>query len=206
MPIRKLLRRLKRGGKTTTEFTNWGSLHAEVDAQFQLIGAAIIGSWEILLTDVARSFRQHHSNAMPNALSQRLSDAIVPLQQCAQGRSKQIQHAITQHAQHPDQPFFAMSDLMIDFPAKLSESWRKSCGYVEDVFSENELQMVHQQWLAAEEGLLLGARALQAHFVDPFSDLESARQRIVSWREAMVRLIEIELYARRAELCKGLSN
>lgn len=205
MPIRKLLRRLKHGGKSPTKYTNWGSLHAEVDAQFQLIGAAIIGSWEILLTDVARTFRQHHSNAMPHALNQRLSDAIVPLQQCAQGRSKQLQHAITQYAQHSKESSFAMSGPMADFPIEFSESWRKSCAYLEDTFSEYQLEMVHQKWLVAEERILAEAQLLNTHFDEPFSDFESARQRIVSWREAWVRLVEIEIYARRAELCAGLS-
>jgi hypothetical protein len=206
MPIRNLFRRIKNARRQSTNHANWGALHAEVDAQFQFMGAAVIGSWEILLTDVARSYRIHQNIDVPLEFSQRLSDAIVPMQQCLQGRSRQIQHAITQHAQQETPSFFNMGPLMSDFTSQFAESWKNSCAYIQPLLAEHKLDAVHAQWLAAADQIHAQLQNLNQVFLQPFHDLDTAKSTIADWREALVRLIEIELYARRTELIAGLSE
>lgn len=205
MPIRNLFRRIKNARRQSSNHVNWGALHAEVDAQFQLMGAAVIGSWEILLTDVARSYRIHHGIDVPLEFTQRLSDSIVPMQQCLQGRARQIQHAITQHAQQETPSFFDMRALMGDFTTQFIESWQNSCAYIQPQLVEYKLVDVHTQWLAAADQMRVDVQHLNQSFTEPFHDLDTARNTIANWREALVRLIELELYARRTELIAGLS-
>ena len=186
--------------------TNWGDFHAEVDAQFQLLGAAVVGSWEVLLTDAARSFRGRHGKELPSELYQRLSDAIVPMQQCIQSQTKALQHVVTQYAQQNDPPALDLQKTLLLFPTELEASWRKSCEYVQPIFLKHQLDAVSVQWGAAAQALQKAVEAhAQTHMAQPASTLDGGRQALANWREATVKTLEIELYARRAELCRALS-
>ena len=207
MPIRRLLRRLKNTRNNQPYSTNWGDLHAEIDAQFQLIGAAVIGSWEVLLTDSARSFRSQHAQELPADLYQRLSDAIVPLQQCVQHQSKSLQHVVTQAAQQKGVSPLVLGSSMTPFPLALEESWLKSCEYLQPSFQSHQLDRVLRQWMDAAAIFKAAAQThSQQAFEHPFDRLEQGREALVNWREALVKTLEMELYARRAELCQALRD
>ena len=135
MPIRRLLRRLKNPRTNQFHSTNWGDFHSEIDAQFQLLGASVVGSWEILLTDAARSHRMAHGIEMPDLLYQRLSDAIVPLQQSIQKQTKTLQHSVKQFSQMEEKSTLNLQGMLTRFPSELSESWTKTCTYLRPAFS-----------------------------------------------------------------------
>ena len=206
MPIRRLLRRLKNTRTNQFHSTNWGDFHSEIEAQFQLLGASVVGSWEILLTDAARSHRMAHGVEMPNSLYQRLSDAIVPLQQSIQKQTKSLQHSVKQFAQREEKSNLNLQGMMTSFPSELSESWTKTFIYLRPAFSELELEDLIRQWESAGEGLLV---SLQRHLTllsPPTADLSVSKSALIKWREATVKSLELELYARRTELCEALKN
>ena len=206
MPIRRLLRRLKNPRTNQFHSTNWGDFHSEIDAQFQLLGASVVGSWEILLTDAARSHRMAHGIEMPDLLYQRLSDAIVPLQQSIQKQTKTLQHSVKQFSQMEEKSTLNLQGMLTRFPSELSESWTKTCTYLRPAFSELDLEDLIRQWDSAGEALLA---SLQRHLTllsPPTADLSVSKPALIKWREATVKSLELELYARRTELCEALKN
>ena len=204
MPIRRIIRRLKNTRTNRTHSTNWGDFHAEVDAQFQLLGASVVGSWEVLLTDASRSHRNGHGSEMPNELYQRLSDSIVPLQQCIQSQTNSLKHAIKQYAELSTPAVLNLREFVESFSTELSQSWIKSCTYLKPVLSKMAFEDLIMQWETGANTLLI---ALQEHselLGPPTSNLNLSKSALIKWREATVRTIEIELYARRTELCHAL--
>jgi hypothetical protein len=211
MPIRKIIRRFvkKRNSSKPSEAPkfNFASFHDEVDAQFQFIGAAVIGSWEVLLTDVSRSYRQK-GKEIPVQFRDRLSDAIVPVQQCFQTRSKAIQSLTKQLAQQNQVEIFHVWSGFDPLPTDLFEAWSNTSEYMKDSFEAHDLESVYKVW---NQSSSLFAEGVQKEHQFLKSSLSGSDARVVlpalvRWRENVSMHLETELYNRRTELIRGIEG
>lgn len=102
---RKVRGRLGSGGRPVGD--RFGSdrdvafavLAEEGDSAFQRVGASLVGSWEVGITDLARALEPRLQNAAKNKLTERLSDALVPIQQPLNDAKHSFGLAVTEGTQ-----------------------------------------------------------------------------------------------------------
>lgn len=211
MPIRKIIRRFvkKRNFSTPSAAPkfNFASFHDEVDAQFQFIGASVIGSWEVLLTDVSRSYRQQ-GKEVPVRFRDRLSDAIVPVQQCFQTSSKAIQSLTKQLAQQNQVDIVHIWSAFDKLPTDLFDAWGKTAEYMKESFESHDLELVYKLW---DQSSSLFSEGVQKEHLTLKASLDGSDARIVlpalvRWRENVSMHLETELYNRRTELVRVIEG
>ena len=56
--------------------TAFARLDDNADSSFQIIGASVVGTWEVLLTDLAKAMRGAVPDAKARKLVERVSDAL----------------------------------------------------------------------------------------------------------------------------------
>jgi hypothetical protein len=107
MPLRRL-RRLARkardrtrpapsrdgGGFSRAQDGAMAALDRSSEGVFAVLGAAVVSSWEVALTDVSRAMRGRIDEGRQAELIECMSDALVPTEAPFSGAGKRYSHAV----------------------------------------------------------------------------------------------------------------
>lgn len=227
-PLRGIARRLAdrlRGPATVGDrFTPatadaFAKLDADAEGLFGAVGAAVVSSWEVLLTDVGRALHQRVPKAVAAERVQRLSDALVPTASPLQHGERPFQEAL-RAAVREAQRTGRLSDATLPLVAvveglgaPLASGWGKTVQYMAPVidataepeklrgalaFTGGELRGVFEReaaGLASRLELLPHAPALEPALLECFE----------TWKHGVVRGLEIALYEARTRLLTAVN-
>ncbi|MFT5686640.1 MAG: hypothetical protein ACI8RZ_007596 [Myxococcota bacterium] len=192
-------------------------LDANADAAFQLIGASLVGTWEIFLTDLSRALSPTMEVAESRPLLDRISDALVPTQGPLQtgGRNyrKSLKHGVQTGLQSGtlSDATEAILVSMADFPEEMSSGWLKTVDYLEPIFTALDPDGVAEARFRAGGGELLAilnaqndAYSAAMRALPQAEDLDRALTDALDiWRAGVVRGIEVTLYDKRTALVEA---
>lgn len=147
--LRGLARRVKQrvvGGRGVgdgfgpAQDTAFARLDDNADASFQLVGASIVGTWEVTLTDLSRALQSGPlAGAEAAKLLERVSDALVPTQEPLQGAGRAYRRALKAGVQQALQSgrladaTAPLSEALEPLPAGLARGWQQTVVYLEPV-------------------------------------------------------------------------
>ena len=106
MPLRRFRRLARRLRQDSTSKSSVGSgfsaaqdgamaaLDQSAEGAFAVLGAAVVSSWEVGLTDLARALRGRIEESEQADLVERMSDALVPTESPFSGAGKRYRHAV----------------------------------------------------------------------------------------------------------------
>jgi hypothetical protein len=197
--------------------TAFARLDHNAEAAFQLVGASLVGTWEVLLTDLARALSRTMPVEESRPLLDRISDALVPTQGPLQalGRTyrQSLKHGVQkglQSGQLSDATETILAS-MARFPQELSEGWLKTVDYLEPIFTALDPGGAAEARFRVGGGELSGilekenaayAAALRA--LPQADDLDRAlTDALDTWRAGVVRGIEVTLYDKRTALVEA---
>jgi hypothetical protein len=183
--------------------TAFARLDHNAEAAFQLVGASLVGTWEVLLTDLARALSRTMPVEESRPLLDRISDALVPTQGPLQAQG-------LQSGQLSDATETILAS-MARFPQELSEGWLKTVDYLEPIFTALDPGGAAEARFRVGGGELSGilekenaayAAALRA--LPQADDLDRAlTDALDTWRAGVVRGIEVTLYDKRTALVEA---
>lgn len=194
--------------------TVFARLDDNADASFQLIGASVVGTWEVLLTDVSRAVNGAVPEAEGRKLLDRISDALVPTQEPMQSASRIYRKALKQGVQQAlstgrlaDATAPVVASLAL-LPDKMGQGWVSTAEYLEpvlSVLSPDGALLVDFQGRGGELAAELSAH--NATYADRMAAMPQATDldaelaaALDTWRAAVSRSMELFLYARRTSM------
>lgn len=189
-------------------------LDDNADASFQIIGASVVGTWEVLLTDLAKAMRGAVPDEQARKLVERVSDALVPTQEPMQNASRVYRKALKQGVQQAlstgrlsdaTAPICASIEPL---PAKLGQGWSKTAEYLEPVLAALSPDGTLRADFAARGAELEAsieahnaAYTAQMQAMPEATDLDAALAAAMdAWRVDVARTMELFLYARRTAM------
>ena len=197
--------------------TAFARLDHNAEAAFQLVGASLVGTWEVLLTDLGRALNGAMPDVESRPLLDRISDALVPTQGPLQALGRNYRRSLKQGVQKGLQSgniadaTETILASMVQFPEELSSGWNKTVDYLEPIFSALDADGAAEKRFRAGgaelEGLLRThneayAEAMRA--LPQADDLDRAlTDALDTWRAAVVRGIEMTLYDKRTALVEA---
>jgi hypothetical protein len=194
--------------------TAFARLDHNAEAAFQLVGASLVGTWEVLLTDLGRSLSGVMPDTESRPLLDRISDALVPTQGPLQDVGRNYRRSLKQGVQKGLQSG-QLSDAtetilasLAPFPDKFSTGWDKTVDYLEPIFTaldvDGTAEKRFREGRAELESLLRthnDAYAASMRALPEADDLDRAlTDALDTWRAAVVRGIEMTLYDKRTAL------
>lgn len=184
------------------------ALDAEVESAFQLIGAAAVGTWEVLLTDLGRGLGPH-----PEARRHldRVSDALVPTQEALQATGRKSREAVKEglgsalSSGELRELTAPLASRLAGMGPAVEAGWTKTVAYLEPVCAslgdpglEEALQSIGPRLRR-----LLDAEAA-AFAATPFTLDEGLKGALLAatgrYQRGVVRAIETTLYEARTAL------
>lgn len=222
---RRVKNRVNSGPRVGEQFsagqdTAFARLDDNADSSFQLIGASVVSTWEVLLTDLARAMQGGIPPAEARKILDRISDALVPTQEPLQSAGKIYRKALkhgVQSALHSGQLADATTPIATSIqplPEKLGVGWLKTVDYLQPVlerlapdgslqadFTDGQANLV----LALQQHGAAYASAMAA--MPDATDLDDALGAALdAWRLAVARDLEIFLYARRTAMVNAATQ
>ena len=230
--LRKLARRArnklgnKDASQSNTNNFDWTQdrafayLDEDADSAFKLVGAALVGTWEVAIADIARALDQRLPEAQRTKLVDRISDSLVPVQTPLQDTGRRFRTAIKtglQAALQSHQLTDATTPLMeslAPLPAAIEEGWLKTTEYLEPVFE------VLPDSPAARSAFVETGPALRAmvekHNAKFNADMAALSQQpelrvaladaLDHWRLAVSADLELLLYAQRTTVVNAAAK
>lgn len=214
--LRKLVHRARQTGSDKTG--GFGHVQAaafaqvEIDAEgaFQLLGAALVSTWEVGITEIGRAFMNQMPEADRKVLVNRVSDGLVPIQQPLQQTGHGVGVAIKQGVQaarlaNRIGPATApLAALVAPLGTQIEAGWQKATEYLSPVFAVlPNTDVVTREF--EEAGALL-AEAFDLSAARFAEDLNQAAEHaacgpalteaINTWQRAVCRSVEIIVFAR----------
>ena len=191
------------------------------DSAFQLIGASLVSSWEVLLTDVSRSMDPNVPSVVsPEKLREmldRISDGLVPTQGPVQNTGKLyrrnlkkgVKHALqTGRLQDATNPLsLSLKELGPEFHA----GWLKTIEYIEPVFEVIDVDGAVRARFEA------GGPEMEAMFRECLRNYNAAQDALPqasdlraavvtaleTWQQSVSRGLEIFIYDCRTAMVKS---
>lgn len=195
-------------------------LDAGVESAFQLIGAAVVSTWEVLLTDAGRALVGQLPEADRAAVLTRLSDALVPTQERVQAGGRALRAAVksgTQAGLRSGQLAEATAPLLPvvrGLGAQVAEGWASSVAYLEPALARmddpaalserfSDLGPAIRSHLDIEaERFVLRIEALpEAAALGP-----ALQDALDAWQKGVSRAFEVELYGARTALVESAAR
>ena len=186
------------------------------EGSMQVFAASMVSSWEVLLTDLGRALVGKLSEEERGRLVERVSDALVPTLTPIQGVGRKFPHALKTGVkaglaeQRLDAAVGPLCAVLDALPGEVSSGWLKTTDYLAPL-----LEVLGQDGLEAEfraGGAVLGGELTKAaagfrrdmDALPQQPDLQKALDTAVdAWRDAAVRALETEVYARRELLVQA---
>ena len=179
-----------------------------------MLGAAVVSSWEVALTDLSRALRGRISDAKQAELIERMSDALVPTESPFSGAGKRFSHAVKmatkaalesgrlEDATHP------LGEAVGVLGSAVAQGWPKTVGHMEPL-----IEALGQPDQTRASLLELGPR-MQSALDDAWRgyvvELETLGQcpdleqglidALESWKDEAIRAMEVLLYESRTVL------
>ena len=189
----------------------FAQLDHEADGAFQLVGAALVGTWEVAITDVGRALDGKIDEAKRMEMVERFSDALVPVQQPLQASGHEVRAAIKDGVKHGLESgklmdaCSPMAHALTTIGAPFAEGWAKTTDYLGPIFEVlPDADAAQAEFLTAGPEL---AAAFDAHAAAFWTELQGLPSQpdlrralcdaLDTWRDAMVRSLETIIYARR---------
>lgn len=222
--LKGLARRVRERGRGEGVGTGFGpaqdrafaQAHDNAEGSFQVFSAAMVSSWEVLLTDLGRGLAGRLPEEERGRLVERVSDALVPTQTPIQGVGRKFSHALKTGVKEAlqqerlDAAVGPLCGVLGKLPEEVATGWAKTSEYLAPLFEVLEDPEVGPAFAAGGPALagLLGAaaRTFEADMaaLPEQRELEPALIAAVDrWRDAAVRAVETEVYARRELLVQA---
>ena len=197
--------------------TAFARLDYNADAAFQLIGASLVGTWEVLLTDLARALRPVVPDEEARRLLDRISDSLVPIQGPLQSLGRNYRRSLKQGVQKGLQSG-QLSDTtetilasMVPFPDEISAGWLKTVDYMLPIFEALDPDgSVQTRCRAGGDELSELIRTHNTVYFEAMRALPAAddlnialTDSLDTWRDAIVRGLEMILYDKRTALVEA---
>jgi hypothetical protein len=199
---------------------SFARLDANADAAFQLVGASLVGTWEVFLTDLARALSPTMAVEESRPMLDRISDALVPtqgpLQEVGRNYRRSLKHGVQKGLQSgklsdATEPILAS---MVTVPSDLSEGWLKTVDYLEPIFTALDPGGAAEARFRAggvELSEILSAQndayAAAMRALPQAEDLDRAlTDALDTWRAGVVRGIEVTLYDKRTALVEAANR
>ena len=193
------------------------ALDRSAEGAFAILGAAVVSSWEVALTDLSRALRGRVDESQQAELIERMSDALVPTESPFSGAGKRYSHAVktgTKTALESGRLSDAVAplgDAVGVLGSAFAQGWPKTAGHMEPIF-----EALGGDPSTKEAFLALGPR-LQSELDDAWrnyvrtldeigqaSHLETALvDGLEAWKDEAVRAVEVVLYQSRDVLVKA---
>lgn len=200
--------------------TAFARLDDNAEASFQLIGASMVGTWEVLLTDLSRAIQGGMPDAEARKLVERVSDAFVPTQEPMQSASRVFRKALKQGVQQALQ-----TGLLVDatvpiaasiqpLPEKMGQGWVKTVDYLQPVLSALRTDgSLSADFVQRQEELVSVLADHNATYADRMAAVPQAQDlntalaaALDAWREAVAKDLELFLYARRTAMVEAAKS
>jgi hypothetical protein len=192
-------------------------LDDNADASFQLIGASMVGTWEVLLTDLSRAMQGGLPDAEARKLVERVSDAFVPTQEPMQSASRVFRKALKQGVQQALQSgqlsdaTRPISASLQPLPEKMGQGWVKTVEYLQPVLLALKADgSLSSDFVQRHEELVSVLAGHNAAYTERMVAMPQARDlnealaaSLDTWREAVAREMELFLYARRTAMVEA---
>jgi len=189
-------------------------LDDNAEASFQIIGASVVSTWEILLTDLARAASGAITPADSKKMVERISDALVPTQEALQQAGRAYRKALklgVQQALRSGRLSDATGPVCAalgPLPSKLAQGWVKTAQYLEPVLSDlSPGGDLLADFVGREEELRAAIAAHNAAYTQAMqamaaeTDLSAALGGALdTWRDGLARTLELFLYDRRTAM------
>ena len=197
--------------------TAFARLDYNAEAAFQLAGASLVGTWEVLLTDFARALGPVMSDAKSRPLLDRISDALVPTQGPLQTAGRTYRSSLKQGVQLGLQSG-KLSDAtesilsaLVRFPEEMSAGWLKTVDYLGPIFeaidTDGSVESRFRQGGVELQDLLAEQNAAYTEAMRGLpqaDDLDRALTDALDiWRAGVARGIEMTLYDKRTALVEA---
>lgn len=222
--LKGLARRVRDRGKEPGVGTGFGpaqdrafaQAHDDAEGSFQVFAAAMVSSWEVLLTDLGRALVGRVSEEERGRLVERVSDALVPTLTPVQGVGRRFSHALKTGVREAlqqerlDAAVGPLAAVLDGLPAELERGWAKTSEYLGPLFErlgDAELEAAFAAGGPALAALLREAArgfAADVAALPQQPELGPALTAAVDrWRDAAVRAVETEVYTRRELLVQA---
>ena len=224
--IRGLLRRVRRrvghdqGQNQSAEpfSAKYDSVFAkhleDTEVAFQLVGAAIVSTWEVALTDMASALRGRLPAEEQGKLIERMSDGIVPLQQALQSANHRYRGALQEGLKKGlasgklVDVTDGLTSVLLAIDKDVAKGWKKTVTYLEPVVEavgQPDGLMDGLNAGAEDMATFLDAATQQYHqavsVLVPNAGLnDGMRNAIDDWSAKVVRGFEVSLYGHRSAL------
>ena len=195
-------------------------LDHNAEGTFQIIGASVVSTWEVLLTDFARAITGKIPDAQARPLLDRISDALVPTQGPMQGAGKVYRRSIKKGVQHALQTgkltdaTAPIISALEGLPEEMADGWVKTADYLGPVYEAlSDDGTIKDDFVRSSSDL----RAMLVRCNDAYiealralpqaQDLDTAlTESMDAWRLAVSRGMEMFLYDRRTTLVEAANR
>ena len=183
----------------------FAAFHDAAEGAVAMVGAALVSTWEIGLTDVGRALAGKIPDDRRAALVERLSDGLVPVQQPINAAGHRLRAAAQQAARQslagatPEAAAAGLSKALSPLAAETQTGWERSTDWLADLFQVYADPPAVRARFAAVGGEV--ARVLSVAAVSFSRALDEA----ATGTELEAGLLAA-LEAWRAEACAGLER
>jgi hypothetical protein len=214
--LRKLVHRARQAGSDEpqgfgqTQAAAFAQIEIDAEGAFQLLGAALVSTWEVGITEVGRALMDKIPETDRKTLVNRVSDGLVPVQQPLQDTGHGVGAAIKQGVQAGQmanrlgpatEPLAA---LVAPLGTQIEAGWQKATDYLAPVFAV--LPNTDEVTKNFGEGGALLAEAFHLSATRFAADLDKVpngdatgpalSDAIHTWQRAVCRSVEIIVFAR----------
>jgi hypothetical protein len=222
--IRKLARRIRSPGGATVGST-FGPEHLAAfiqvepdgEAAFQLVGAALVSTWEVGLTEIGRAFVGKMPQPERNKLVARVSDALVPLQQSLQTASHSYGATVKQAVQtgrlsgELSSATALLAQVVQPLAGCVDEGWTKTTEYLAPIFDALlDGEAVASAFAAGGPELAQAFSSASSDYAAALAALPQSSDlagglavSLQDWQRAVCRAIELIVFERMGRIAQA---
>lgn len=190
------------------------ALDTSSEGVFAVLGAAIVSSWEVALTDLSRALRGRIPDSQQADLIERMSDGLVPTESPFSGAGKRYSHAVkmaTKAALQSGQLADATTPLgeaVGVLGSAVAQGWPKTVNHIEPLIdalgdpegTRSALLELGPRMQAALDDAWRGY-VVELETLGECPDLERGLiDALESWKDEAIRAMEVLLYEGRTVL------
>ena len=229
MPLRRLRRLAKKlrqdsepklvvgPGFSSAQDGAMAALDQSAEGAFAVLGAAVVSSWEVGLTDLSRALRGRIEDSEQSDLIERMSDALVPTESPFSGAGKRYRHAVKMgtkkalETERLEDAIAPLGEAIGVLGSAFAQGWPKTAGHMEPLFVLlGDEQSLRDAFLAHGPRLQAALDTAWRNYVDALDRIGEARNletalvdSLEAWKDEAVRAVEISLYESRDVLVKA---